>query len=172
MNHLYGIQRLAEDMARDFHDEILGMDQCAWGTDSPIEHLFYMALSAWAVRPWARHKFQQIGLARGSLPERLECNILYVQTQVALIGDWPVDFVLRLQGDRYVCFVVECDGHEFHERTKEQAARDRSRDRQLQANGIPILRFTGSEIYRDPVRCARETYGMLEERAYTREVQP
>lgn len=45
---------------------------------------------------------------------------------------------------------VECDGHDFHERTKEQAERDRSKDRAIQAAGIPILRFTGREIWRDP----------------------
>lgn len=51
---------------------------------------------------------------------------------------------------------VECDGHEFHERTKEQARHDRSRDRTLAAAGWTVLRFTGSEIHRDAVACARE----------------
>lgn len=53
-------------------------------------------------------------------------------------------------------FFIECDGHDFHERTKEQAARDRSRDRECQENGIPIIRFTGSEIWADPVDCAEQ----------------
>jgi very-short-patch-repair endonuclease len=52
--------------------------------------------------------------------------------------------------------VVECDGHDYHERTKEQARRDRSRDRAMVSKGITVLRFTGSEIYRDPARCAEE----------------
>lgn len=50
--------------------------------------------------------------------------------------------------------VVECDGHEFHEKTKEQAARDKARDRAIQACGIPVLRFTGSEIWHAPWKCA------------------
>ena len=49
--------------------------------------------------------------------------------------------------------VIECDGHEFHERTKEQAARDRRRDRWFQTHGITVLRFTGSEIWTDPLGC-------------------
>lgn len=49
---------------------------------------------------------------------------------------------------------VECDGHDFHERTKEQASRDRSKDRKIQEAGMAILRFTGSEIYRDPGGCS------------------
>lgn len=48
-------------------------------------------------------------------------------------------------------FLVECDGHDFHERTKAQAARDKKRDRELTARGMPVFRFTGSEIYKaDP----------------------
>jgi very-short-patch-repair endonuclease len=52
--------------------------------------------------------------------------------------------------------IVECDGHDFHERTKEQAARDRMKDRQLQRLGYRVLRFTGSEIYQDATGCALE----------------
>ncbi len=52
--------------------------------------------------------------------------------------------------------VVECDGHDFHEKTKEQAARDKSRDRHLQDIGLRVFRFTGSEVWRDPFRCADE----------------
>lgn len=46
--------------------------------------------------------------------------------------------------------VVECDGHEFHEKTKEQAAKDKRRDRDLVAAGYIVLHFTGSEIYNNP----------------------
>lgn len=54
---------------------------------------------------------------------------------------------------KWVSLVVECDGHDFHEKTKEQAKRDKSRDRDLQAAGITVLRFTGSEIYNDINQC-------------------
>jgi very-short-patch-repair endonuclease len=52
--------------------------------------------------------------------------------------------------------VVECDGHEFHDKTKEQAQRDKARDRFLVASGAKVMRFTGSEIWRDPTACAVE----------------
>lgn len=54
--------------------------------------------------------------------------------------------------------VVECDGHDFHERTKEQARRDKKRDRFFQQLGHPVLRFTGSEIYEDPLHCGTQVY--------------
>jgi len=51
---------------------------------------------------------------------------------------------------------VECDGHQFHERTKEQAARDKKRDRWFAQQGICLFRFTGSEIFKSPFECAFE----------------
>jgi len=52
--------------------------------------------------------------------------------------------------------VVEVDGHEFHERTKFQAARDRQRDRAMIAEGFRVVRFTGQEVYRGAEGCAQE----------------
>ncbi len=52
--------------------------------------------------------------------------------------------------------VVECDGHAFHEKTPEQARRDKSRDRELLIKGYPVMRFTGSEIYQRPLHCAEQ----------------
>lgn len=54
--------------------------------------------------------------------------------------------------------VVECDGHEFHEKTKAQAQHDKKRDRKLTQAGYLILRFTGSEIFRNPEGCANEIF--------------
>lgn len=48
---------------------------------------------------------------------------------------------------------VELDGHDFHERTKEQATTDKRRDRLMQASGWRVLRFTGSEVWKDAVEC-------------------
>lgn len=57
---------------------------------------------------------------------------------------------------------VECDGHNYHERTKEQARHDRSRDRALTAAGWTVLRFTGSEIHRDAGSCADEVMRIVQ----------
>ena len=52
--------------------------------------------------------------------------------------------------------ILEVDGHEFHEKTKEQAIRDKSRDRFITRKGFPIFRFTGSEIFNQPHQIAKE----------------
>ena len=91
--------------------------------------------------------------------------------QVALLAQLPidryrVDFALSSSaaGDHRDdsplpwIVVVECDGHEFHDRTKEQARRDKSRDRFLTAFGAKVMRFTGAEIYADADACAEEVF--------------
>lgn len=62
-------------------------------------------------------------------------------------------FITRRPPKGYAAIIVECDGHDFHEKTKEQARKDKSRDRQFQKNGFLVLRFTGSEIWKSPETC-------------------
>jgi very-short-patch-repair endonuclease len=69
----------------------------------------------------------------------------------------PIEILKKLP-----LIVVECDGHDFHERTKEQAQRDKSRDREMMAMGFRVIRFTGSEIHRHPQRCAKEIDSLFE----------
>jgi len=57
--------------------------------------------------------------------------------------------------------IVECDGNEFHEKTKEQVIYEKKRDRFLQSYGLKILRFSGSEICSDPFGCAEEVKNFL-----------
>lgn len=72
-----------------------------------------------------------------------------------------LDFAFILMGEMCAWVNVEADGHDFHDRTKEQAQRDRRRDRILVARGFRVLRFTGSEIYRNAAHCADEILHLL-----------
>lgn len=56
--------------------------------------------------------------------------------------------------------VCELDGFEWHT-SAEQFQKDRSRDRALGADGWHILRFTGSEIHKDPDACFSELESRL-----------
>lgn len=77
---------------------------------------------------------------------------------------YRIDLAIRAPRYRFKWIFIECDGHDFHERTKEQAANDRQKDRAIQASGFPVLRFTGSEIYRDPGACGDAFFEFLEQR--------
>jgi len=80
------------------------------------------------------------------------------------VGPYRIDFLLvDTYGPRSVMCAIECDGHEFHERSKAQAARDRKRDRDLQGRGYSVLRFTGSELWADPHACAREVFKLTDQ---------
>ena len=83
---------------------------------------------------------------------------------------WPQMPVLNYRADFGLIFlahtgkyrlVVECDGHDFHEKTKEQAAHDKARDRAFLDAGWPVMRFTGSEIHRDSLKCADQAGDFL-----------
>lgn len=74
-----------------------------------------------------------------------------------LDAKYRVDFMFEYHSknkDKVV--IVECDGHDFHEKTKQQAAKDKKRDRDLIKEGYIVLHFTGSEIYKDPKLCVIE----------------
>lgn len=99
-------------------------------------------------------------LQRNYKPGGWFCDLL-VQEPIEIDGkQYRPDFILWLQDNvpygGVVQIVVECDGHDYHERTKQQAARDRKRDRAMQAAGYIVLRFTGSEIWNDPTACVQE----------------
>jgi very-short-patch-repair endonuclease len=72
--------------------------------------------------------------------------------------DFRIDFAFI---DEPLTVFIECDGHDFHQRTKEQAARDRARDRIIQQAGYSILRFTGAEITRDSLACAESIFAFV-----------
>lgn len=66
------------------------------------------------------------------------------------IGKYRVDFALP---DKKIA--IELDGHDYH-KTKFQRTHDAQRDRWLYGEGWHVLRFTGSEIYKDIDGCIDE----------------
>ena len=81
---------------------------------------------------------------------------LSVWSQVK-IDQYRADFVFNFSKDDLTEWVaIECDGHDFHDKTKEQAAKDRARDRHFQTKGLAIFRYTGSEIWKNASGCAMD----------------
>lgn len=117
--------------------------------ESPIEQLMGIALAE---------------LLPG-LDQITEANYLIAQYPIdSNDKSYRVDFLLDCFGNnKNVSCVVECDGHDYHEKTKEQAKRDKQRDRNLTKDGHKVIRFTGSEIYKNPMHCAREVINIIKE---------
>jgi REase_MTES_1575 len=91
------------------------------------------------------------------------------QLNVSTIG--RLDFAVFIPGlgEGLPIVVVECDGHQFHERTVQQASKDRRRDRMLQRCGVPILRFTGTDVVRGSAEFAQEIADFIDGRAEEKE---
>lgn len=76
---------------------------------------------------------------------------------------YRLDFMLDLYSEKEEHkFAIECDGHNYHEKTKEQAANDRSRERALMREGFTVIRFTGSELHNKPFKCMEEMADVVE----------
>ena len=78
------------------------------------------------------------------LRKALESNRFSYQSQVKL-GRHYVDFIVEKDNRK---LIVECDGREYH-----NPFRDKERDKELDKYGIPILRFSGSEIFLNSSDC-------------------
>ena len=88
--------------------------------------------------------------------------ILSIEMQTQ-IGKYRADFIVSLFGNKdYNKYVIECDGHEFHEKTKEQARYDKQRERFFVQEGYKVLRYSGSEIYRDFGKIEEELFSIFE----------
>lgn len=133
-------------------------------TGSPIEQVMVAYLFANGFTPPDMHEWSRIHDRLPLLGVKKNKNILTspgdsmaVVTQPTIAFDGYVvtpDFGLidacLLDGELPVAIAVELDGHAFHERTKEQAARDKKRDRALLSKGWTVVRYTGSEVVKDP----------------------
>lgn len=131
-------------------------------TQSPLEELLGLALWSHRVSP---NKVLKVGPHQVWAPFVGAPNILVIEPQ-AEVGAYRTDFRLALarrDGSRKLQseIFVEVDGHDFHEKTKEQAAHDKKRDRYFVSKSLPVLRFTGSEVYRDADACADEAVALL-----------
>lgn len=153
-----------------------------WGTnlldllsrcESPIERRFATdliamrtecrLLSVMDIKPQVWAYYADVGPTWGLKTIRLDF----------LIGlDWnSVDYLSPLEGEWLKeygfdsaaplknfmpYFGVECDGRDYHT-DFEAVQRDKQRDRMLTTLGLPVIRFTGKEIFHNGGSCALET---------------
>lgn len=135
------------------------LDRC----ESPIEARLLGALR-WSYLGYNPHGVLSVRGREAFDPQEgeSEAGIVYLVPQFDLAG-YRID-IMVYAGDRlggWVPLAIECDGHDFHDRTKEQAARDRRRDRALNAVGITTARFTGSEIHNDVMACVMDVASII-----------
>ena len=169
--HLSWVMHLDEEKALEATEILKQWEDPAEGAaafnrcESPAERLFLLG--------FLLQSEPRLGLKWDSDDDNCVAAIENTETEEELVlwqqievGKYRCDFVLSSNDapDQELRYresgkvVVEIDGHDFHERTKEQAASDRQRDRALARSGLTVIRFTGAEIYKAPAACAREAW--------------
>lgn len=72
--------------------------------------------------------------------------LIIIMTQQK-IGKYCADFLVTGKIGRTIkSVVVEADGHDFHQKTRAQVAKDKVRDRYMSSLGLTTIRFTGTEL--------------------------
>lgn len=137
---------VVEDNRGAVIDEIAGH---AYNTDSPIEAQF----AAWFESARAHHL--ALGQMRFALRLRPQA---WLDTPN---GNYRLDFALEPLDDWLRSALVaehlelrvgvELDGHDFHEKTREDVIHRNQRDRDLSALKWRVLHFSGSELHRNPM---------------------
>lgn len=132
-------EELAVDLAEKSAEEIFSL------CDSPIEELMLAHLA---------NRLVFIGHELSWEKPKLKCERDGpVITAQAPVGGFVLDFLVEHRGKR---FAIECDGHEYHDRTRQQVAKDKQRDRRVICHGVETLRFSGSEIWNNGIGCSWE----------------
>jgi hypothetical protein len=118
--------------------------------ESPIEVIFF----TWWTAVEMAHSFN---------PAYLEGPRLTLTPQEQIVVDdhvYRLDFTVNpsyawgwasRNALNFPKIAVELDGHEFHEKTKEQVTYRNRRDRELQQAGWIVFHVSGSELSRDPL---------------------
>lgn len=130
------VDMLAERVAGEVRDHL----RAATGKwESPIEHAVALA---WRANQWSDY------VATGHPKDDLQEQV----TVRANGRSYRVDFIYADAKAR-IKLVVETDGHEFHERTREQVEHRNTRDANLQSDGWFVLHFSGRQVMANPHEC-------------------
>lgn len=116
-----------------------------YGITSPIEQIFLME--------WKYSKAE----------ERFNAKIKPREKVHTIGGKYEIDFLITSSDNQTKLeLAIELDGHEFHEKTKDQVIKDKRRERAIVTSGFPVLRFSGAEIVRNVRACVEEIISYLE----------
>lgn len=120
--------------------------------ESPIEILMYLALQEFV---FEAIPFMDIYLAP---QHKIQTKNKNYRVDFLLSEKASHDYCNEFDVSKHYGLVIECDGHEFHEKTKEQVKNNNQRDIDIKMKGYGILHFSGSQIYKDPFKCATEIF--------------
>jgi hypothetical protein len=99
--------------------------------------------------------YYSLTVSSGKMFFQIEC-----QPSAENFNGYIPDFEISLNG-LYGGYVIEIDGHQWHEKTKEQVRADKEKDRAYLKNCYIPIRFSGSEVYHNAKRCVDEVFEIM-----------
>lgn len=140
-----GHEPATQKIIDEFSNQLIGhLNEFLDGCESPIEKI--LALRLYEFMHIREYRFYQLLFEYDIDVVDIEKQRLIKINNTAYRVDFLIT-VFDMKTKEGYGFVVECDGHEYHEKTKSQAQKDKKRDRDMTTEGFTVLRFTGSEIY-------------------------
>ncbi len=139
------LQWMKSRVAKEFEKRVMS-EIGIHGVASPIEQIFLME--------WIFGKHSE-DLGVKLIPQKP------IETER---GNYIVDFMIifSTSESKLGRVVIELDGHDFHEKSKNQVMRDKIRERALISSGATVLRFSGSEVFRNPRACVEEVVAFIQ----------
>ena len=140
-----------ETAMRDSCDTIMFLTEKGFdttGCKSPIEQIFMFAFSIYTFSNYDETFMEGL------------CLETQFKIETTNGKNYIADFVLHhefaAEGSKYL--VIECDGHEYHNATKEQVEHDNERDFDIKESVYDIIHFSGSQLFKYPMKCAEQAY--------------
>ena len=148
----YLIKKVKSQLIGDRCDFDVCMMEAIIDCESPIEQLLAIEM-------------ERVGLKNINLYNPY-IDIIDIEKQIDIKcgkNKYRVDFQIPViyKNQENIMFVIECDGYEFHQKTKQQVEYDNKRQRDLQEAGYEIIKFSGTEIWHRPYRCACEIKNII-----------
>jgi very-short-patch-repair endonuclease len=121
----------------------------------PLSHfmppVLELCAAAFAIRSFCESPIEVMLGARLTVALRkIEESHLSLSFQYPL-GRYRYDFAITREEKAIA--LIECDGKEFHS-TEAQISNDRAKDKLAAQKGVPVFRFSGSEIFKNEKECA------------------
>lgn len=111
---------------------------CIFDLQSPLERKLFLALNKNYIRFQTQYPLNWKG-ENISIAGKSYSNPKNNFKEVLTVADFYIE-------KRDIKLCIYTDGHTYHERTEEQAQRDKRIDRKLQELGFKVLRYTGKDI--------------------------
>ncbi len=109
-----------------------GCHDCVIKCDSPLERDLLLELNKQGISYVMQRRINKDGTFY-EFPDEIDFD------KILTIPDFYIE-------NESTKLCVYADGHTYHERTENQALRDKNIDRELQKIGFHVLRYTGKEI--------------------------